>query len=241
MTDIDPAEIVALRALDALPENESRAFDDKLPTKPAMRAQLSEIHEVIAILTEEEHSPAAPLARLLASLPGTDETADESLGPATVITIDPSKRDRTRRLGIAAMAVAAAAVLIVLLVGSLTLDDGATDPSLNELASTALDDPDTTKVTLARPDGTMVGRAAIQLDGAGFIVFDDLGELGDGNVFQLWQLSDGDPVSIGILGDDGVAAIQLGPDATGVAVSIENENGAVTPTADQIIATGAPV
>lgn len=139
--------------------------------------------------------------------------------------------------------VAAAAVVIALLAVQVGRLDGrvgrlsalAARQGMPALAEQALADPLAERVALvdATASGRTVGDLVILPTGAAFLVEGDLPPLPAGRTYQLWGMSDGQAVSLGLLGrHPQVVAFSLGASApvTAFAVTAEPAGGVVVST-----------
>jgi hypothetical protein len=136
---------------------------------------------------------------------------------------------------------AAAAVVLLaaaLGIGYLVGDRGEDQPDLADQAEDAIDAGDPV-ATLATPDGAAVARVVVT-DTGGYFLADELPTLEEGRTYQLWQLDGDQPISLGTVGDGTTAITPVAVPAgtTTMAVSAEVAGGAVSPTPDQIIASG---
>jgi anti-sigma-K factor RskA len=237
-------DLIACYAVGALDADERAAVDRLLdPTHPAfdpdLRDELDAYRETLAALAPDAEPPAGLLDRILADLPARPAAPAVSASTAPVVDLA-TRRAAARPRAWAWAAVAAAAAVIVAVIGvGLLADDEPGD--LREVALAALEDPDATVLELTAPDGDdRLARAALQDDGSGYLVVDDLPELAPGEVYQLWMLPDGEapPISLGLVDGepDGVTAFHMEPGAAGIAVSHEPAGLAVAPT--QVVAAG---
>ena len=242
-----PLDDLAAYALDALDDAERRAVDDHLARCAVCRAELAGHHEALAALASDEAPPASLWQRIAADI-GAPDLADPSRSaPAaegSVVPFRPHHRDgrhhRDRRggrsrwvaAGAAALALAAAIVAVVGFAGRGS--DGA--DTVGELAQQAEEHGDTLG-TLQSPDGRSAAKVVAD-GGSSYVVLDGLGELPEGQAYQLWSTDGPQPVSLGLLGDGkaGAVAVSLPPTATSLAISEEADTGAPAPTT--VVATG---
>lgn len=230
-----PLDDLAVYAVDALEPNERAAVEAHLAGCASCRAELAEHLDTLARLTEASAAPAGGLEQLLAGL-----DAPRHMARPTAITAAPSARERRRRwMRVAGVAAAAAAVAAVVGVALSSLGDEDTD-TLSDLADEALDQPDADVATLATPEGANVARVVVTDEGTGYLFADDLPTLAEGQAYQLWQLDGPAPVSLGLVGDGTrpVSAVAVPAGTTTMAISAEVAGGVVSPTADQIVASG---
>ena len=230
-----PLDDLAVYAVDALEPNERATVEAHLAGCASCRAELAEHLDTLARLTEAFAPPAGGLEQLLAGL-----DAPRHMARPTAITAAPSARERRRRwMRVAGVAAAAAAVAAVVGVALSSLGDEDTD-TLSDLADEALDQPDADVATLATPEGANVARVVVTDEGTGYLFADDLPTLAEGQTYQLWQLDGPAPVSLGLVGDGTrpVSAVAVPAGTTTMAISAEVAGGVVSPTADQIVASG---
>ena len=230
-----PLDDLAVYAVDALEPNERAAVEAHLAGCASCRAELAGHLDTLARLTEAFAPPAGGLEQLLAGL-----DAPRHMARPTAITAAPSARERRRRwMRVAGVAAAAAAVAAVVGVALSSLGDEDTD-TLSDLADEALDQPDADVATLATPEGANVARVVVTDEGTGYLFADDLPTLAEGQTYQLWQLDGPAPVSLGLVGDGTrpVTAVAVPAGTTTMAISAEVAGGVVSPTADQIVASG---
>jgi len=230
-----PLDDLAVYAVDALEPNERATVEAHLAGCASCRAELAEHLDTLARLTEAFAPPAGGLEQLLAGL-----DAPRHMARPTAITAAPSAREQRRRwMRVAGVAAAAAAVAAVVGVALSSLGDEDTD-TLSDLADEALDQPAADVATLATPEGANVARVVVTDEGTGYLFADDLPTLAEGQTYQLWQLDGPAPVSLGLVGDgtQPVSAVAVPAGTTTMAISAEVAGGVVSPTADQIVASG---
>jgi anti-sigma-K factor RskA len=230
-----PMDDLAVYAVDALEPNERAAVEAHLAGCASCRAELAGHLDTLARLTEAFPPPAGGVEQLLVGL-----DAPRHMARPTAITAAPSARERRRRwMRVAGVAAAAAAVAAVVGVALSSLGDEDTD-TLSDLADEALDQPDADVATLATPEGANVARVVVTDEGTGYLFADDLPTLAEGQTYQLWQLDGPAPVSLGLVGDgtQPVSAVAVPAGTTTMAISAEVAGGVVSPTADQIVASG---
>jgi anti-sigma-K factor RskA len=255
MTHDEVAELLGAYALDAVDADERAAIEAHLSTCARCRAEVAEHREVAALLAHEGgDAPDGLWSRIAGSLdapppelrlrPVPPSAAAEQAERAVRAREAARPSRRTVPRWATAVLAAAAAVLVVLGVTVVRQGDridqleatATTDP-LEVAFQAALDDPTTTLVELASPDGSVQLRGAVTDDGRGFLRASSLPALDDDRTYQLWGAApSGDLVSLGVLGaDPGVVAF----DASGfelLAVSEEDLPGVVAPTADPVVA-----
>jgi anti-sigma-K factor RskA len=105
------------------------------------------------------------------------------------------------------------------------------DPTVAEQAAAALDDPDATVVPLASTmDGDPAARYVVDGSDA-YVVVDDLAPLDGARTYQLWELGDGGPTSLGVLGSGvEVVAVERATGGGDLAISEEPAGGSASPT-----------
>jgi anti-sigma-K factor RskA len=156
------------------------------------------------------------------------------------------RRTRGRRLPaiLGATAAIAAAVAIGLGIYSITLgnelDDTRAALSTQEDVTAVLADPSATSVAMAAG----AGRLVVAGDGSAVLVLDDLSVPPAGKTYQAWVVEGKTPAPAGTFAqEDGHAIVPIPqpvPDGAVVAVTIEDDGGASTPTLP-ILAASKPV
>jgi anti-sigma-K factor RskA len=133
-----------------------------------------------------------------------------------------------RWLGAVAGLVAAAAVGGLL--GFALGDSRGDDTDIGGLAQQAAEAPNGVLATLADSDGQAVARIVADDDGA-YVLLENLEDLPEGRAYQLWSLTESDPVSLGMLGRDGTntVAFRLPPTITELAISEAPTSGDAAP------------
>ncbi|HET6665159.1 MAG TPA: anti-sigma factor [Acidimicrobiales bacterium] len=268
MSNIDqqhPFDEIAVYALDGLELDEQAAVEAHLADCLVCQAELDSHLATLARLTPDEPASPALWARITESIagePGGDpsrpllEAVPHPGGPPTA---GPRRRPAGRRAPGAPDAgprhlarrrrpweriagLAAAAVVLVaaaLGIGYLVGDRGEEQPGLANAAQDAIDAGDPV-ATLATPDGAAVARVVVTDTGTGYFLADDLPTLEEGRTYQLWQLDGEQPISLGTVGNGTtpITSVAVPAGTTTMAVSAEVAGGAVSPTPDQIIASG---
>jgi anti-sigma-K factor RskA len=136
-------------------------------------------------------------------------------------------------------AVAAAVAVVVAAVSAFSGGDG-DRPDVGEVAAEAAEDAGSTVVELAGAEGAPVARVVISEGGEGYVLFDELPELGQGRTYQLWKLDDSaTPISLGVVGDGSAEAVAVAipPGASSFALSDEPGEGTPAPTGP-VVASG---
>lgn len=264
-TPLDEEQVAAyaVGALDGAEATETRAALAEDPDGQGLLAGHRDTLAALAALDALDPPPAVWAgiqARLGADRPFTEATftlqrrsepedwhhdsRPPSMAPSPHVGDDRVRgfRSRDRWGPTVRLALAAAAVVALGLVGLglVTRDDD--PPTLAQVAVGALDDPSARQATLSRAEGDPpVARGAVWPSGVGCVVVDDLDPLPPGEVYQVWMLADAPaaPISLGFVdpdANDGVAAFTLDPAATGLALSREPAGGAVAPSV--LVATG---
>ncbi|HET6835739.1 MAG TPA: anti-sigma factor [Acidimicrobiales bacterium] len=260
-----PFDEIAVYALDGLEPDEQAAVEAHLAGCLVCQAELDGHLATLARLTPDEPASPALWARISESIaaeaggalepprleavpyPGAPPAAEPRRRPAGRRTpgapgAGPRHLARRRRPWerVAGLAAAAAVVLVAALgIGYLLGDRGEEQPDIADVAQDAIDAGDPV-ATLATPDGAAVARVVVTNTGTGYFLADDLPTLEEGRTYQLWQLDGDQPISLGTVGDGTtpITSVAVPSGTTTMAVSAEVAGGAVSPTPDQIIASG---
>jgi hypothetical protein len=235
----DLRELLGAYALDAVDDDERRQVDQLLAIDPRARAEVAEHREVATLLSYTgAPAPAGLWDRIAASL---EEPAPPPrlaiVGRDEPVVLRPSAASSRRRgfgrIGVGAVAAAAAVVIGVLSVRVVDqgrrLDDferTAGAPTLTETAAFALSDPNALKVDLTSEDGAVRVPAAVETNGLGYLVAHDLPALPDDKTYQLWGVVEGRVISLGVLGaDPKVVAFSVEGELTALVITEEVRGG----------------
>jgi len=222
MEDQTVHELTAAYALDALDEDERRAFEEHLPGCARCREEVADLSQTAALLAHGAPAAVPPPAlrdRILA------EARRDGGATATVI---PFPRRSRVVLGVAgAVTAAAAAIAIAFGVHSASLSE---DLDETQRAVAVLGDPNARAIPLRGADGRLV----VDSEGSAALVVQGLRAAPKGKTYELWVIRDGAPRRAGVFeGDDERDVVLLdervGEDAT-VAATLERDGGVDAPT-----------
>jgi len=213
-------------ALNAVDEFERRRFEAHLPSCESCQSELASFAGAVDVLGAAAHEPA-PASLKASVMAEVDQTRQDS--PVASST-QRSARRSNRILG----AVAAIAVLAAVAAGSLFVNAERRADNLAEIAA-VYQAPDAQTIELTAGDARLRVSLAGD-DGRAIIDPLELGDLEDGQTYQLWMVADaafaestfvaGDPVLIDLAHDliDGAV----------LAVTVEPAGGSPQPTTDPI-------
>ena len=224
----DIHELTAPYALDALDEQEERAFEEHLRDCERCRNEVAMLRETAASLAHDSPA-AAPPPELRARILATARAERGNVVPLRPRWAAP----------VAAVAAVAACAAVALGVWAATLNhtlgnrDAALRNQARALAVAA--SPDARRIALTGGHGALVvtrdGRAALLLAG--------LPAPGAGKVFEAWVISGGSAAPAGVFSaKDRAAAVALErhvPAGSTVAVTIERAGGTQQPTSTPIV------
>ena len=230
-------ELTAGYALDALDPDEREEYERHLAGCARCQEELAVFWEVTGALALASDGPAPP--------PGLRERILEAARsePQTVVSLDEARR-RRRPPVLAAVAAIAAVVAIGLGIYAISLnnqlDDAHSALAAQEDVAAVLADPSATSVSMAAGSG----RVVVAGDGTAVLVLDKLSEPPAGKTYQAWVVQGRTPASAGTFSESGGRAVvpipQPVPDGAVVAVTLEDDGGAETPTLP-ILAASKPV
>ena len=235
-------ELLGAYALDAVDPDEAAVIEDHLRDCPRCRAEVAQHRETAALLANAHaEAPAALWDRVAASLEETPPPIDLE----RVVPLQPRARAGRPRLGLPAVAVAAA-VVIALAVGLVAQDRrlDRVQATMEErgrasVALAAFDHPDARDIVLRSGDGRVQLRAVVLPDGTGYLLADALPGLESGRTYQLWVVVGTEAVSAGVLGaDPDVVAFHVDEPTVTLALTEERRGGAPRPSAPPL-ASGA--
>jgi anti-sigma-K factor RskA len=220
MEDRTVHELTAAYALDALDEDERRAFEEHLSGCARCRDEVAELSQTAALLAHGA-PPATPPPALRERIL-TEARRD---GGATVI---PFRRRPRVVLGAAgAVTAAAAAIAIAFGVHSASLSD---DLDETRRALAVLSDPAARTTPLRGADGRLV----VDSEGSAALVVRGLRAAPEGKTYELWVIRDGAPKRAGLFeGDDQRDLVLLDErvdKGATVAATLERDGGVDAPT-----------
>jgi len=230
---VDLHHLLAPYTLDALEADERSRFEAHLASCEQCRSELGGFQATAARLGEAESvTPPAGLRERVISLAST--TSQEH----PVVTAL-SSRSRARQ-ALPRLILAAAVAAAVVGIGGFVLErQRAEDLRVERAEMTAVltADDATMKVRGAEGGGTVRVIASAERDAA-VVVGAALPDLDEDHTYQVWHMEDGEPTSVGMLGDGpGMLYVAGIEGAEAYAVSVEPAGGSAKPTTEPIAAT----
>jgi anti-sigma-K factor RskA len=242
----DIEELLGAYALDAVDPDEARLVEEHLVECPRCRAEVAAHREVAALLTSGTSDPVPDGVwdRIAADLGDTPTPV-----PIEVAFGERRARKttaRTRPARVLAGLAAAAAVVVVALMGAVLVNqrteiDDLRDEAAAPEADPVLDllrDPTSQIVSLDHADGTTGARALVGGDGDSVLLASGLPDLGEGETYQLWGLPQGreSMVSLGVLGaDPGQSEFHVEGGITTLAITREPGGGSTQPSSEPLV------
>jgi len=248
-------------ALHALTPEERERYEEHLARSEDARAESAELGDTAAMLglAAEPVAPSASLrASLLAAIETTPQLAaiadhpeprdDRATAPvAAAVTAAPAAGNvlrpeagskAARRWSRPVAMLAAAAAVVVLGVG-VAGGTGLLNPqSEQQQAIAALEDADDLqRVEATATDGTPVSVLWSEELASAAITSDDMPELADDLVYQLWMIRDGSTIPAGLMEDGETAAVMDGELHQGdiIGITVEPAGGSEAPTTTPIL------
>jgi anti-sigma-K factor RskA len=234
-------EMLGAYALDALDPHERREIEDHLASCPRCRAELSAHCEVTALL-------GSPVGEFPATAP--EEVWDRIASslhdepPA----LPPLARRGSRRnlaLFVPLGVVAAGLILVVALLAAKVGDLSQQVSSLRHQAgvtSVLLDPAHRTVELTSAAHPRWRATVVISANGEGYLINPSMPPLDISQTFQLWALSRGKVVSLGVLGSHpGGAPVRVQPTMTVLMINAEPLGGTPVPTTPVLVQGNLPV
>jgi anti-sigma-K factor RskA len=164
------------------------------------------------------------------------------VAPSVVVPFAEPARARSRRRLQFGLIAAAVSLIVAATAGGVVgylLGAGDDPDDIGGLALDASDDPNGVVATLTDQSDRAVARVVSDEDGS-YMLLEGLETLPEGRAYQLWSMTDEEPVSLGMLGREGTntVAFRLPPTITELAISVERTSGDVAPTTE-LLASGA--
>lgn len=251
------ANLLGAFALHSVEADEDALVRAHLNECPRCRRELDELEEIAAALaTAHVEEPPADLwpeiARRTASphsrLDAVDST-EERPGPVSLrpnpleLGLRPSRQRRSGRRSVRALSAAAlaAAAVIAGLALSLSSADNRNGQLQSALAdrgqlsalSSALASPGHRVITLRSSAGTRLVEVVLRSDGTGYVMTSALAPLPGDETYQLWASIDGQPISLGLLGEyphaGGAFSLRTDAQPSALMITIEPAGGVITP------------
>ncbi len=240
MTHNELEELLGVYALDALEDDERQLVDEHLATCPRCRAELAAHREVAALLGNSASDvPAAAPDELWDRISASLQDEPPVLSPLHV----PSSRRRLALL-VPLGAIAAALVLVVGLLAAKVgnLDQKVHNLTLQASVSSVLSNPSHKTIELTSTDHSPWQATVILLGGEGYVINASMPALSRTQTLQLWALSDGKVVSLGVLGrHPSAAAIRVESPMTVLMITAEPLGGTPVPTTPVLVRGNLPV
>lgn len=226
-------------AVDALDDDERERFEAHLLRCPDCRAEVDSLREASATLAVEPVEPSAELRdRVLAGIESVRPLPPlTDIGRPEVVTLTSRRRARLPRLP---LLVAAAAVLLVAVAGTLWVRPWSGDQSVVPPTATerVLEADDAARFTQRFDDGSRATVVVSRSEGRAVILTEGMALPPQGKVYELWlQTPKGAMEPAGLMPDDDNATVLLDGDAsraTGVGITVEPDGGSPQPTSDPI-------
>jgi anti-sigma factor RsiW len=250
MTHEETIDFLATYALDAVDGEERAQIEEHLAQCPRCRTELDAFREVATALGNSvEPLPEGLWSSIASRLP---ERHDEARPPMPRLVRSEDAADRTAaaparsRLGRGTLAVGAAvaavaAVVAILGVSLIHADSQVSQFEHNDAGTvpsavvSALETPGHQVVNLEGPQHGGTGRVAqfVLADGRGYLVSSSLPTLSSDHTYQLWGVVNGQPISLGLLGQSPTHAtftLAGSPSASKLGITVEPAGGSVVPT-----------
>jgi anti-sigma-K factor RskA len=228
----DIMSLLAPYALHALDETEMHVVEAHVNGCSECADELADLLDTASMvtLTEVEAPPAQLWNRIETTMRADFQSIGEVGHSTPVIDLDAARGRRNTRLSLrSALIGAIAAVAVVVPITASVVSPNT--PSIAALAATAAKAKGSQRIELASPEKKRLGDVIIDVTGNGYLRNEALPELPVGKTYQLWTIVDGAPVSAGLLGrSPKTSAFSADAKVQAVAISIENESGASTPS-----------
>jgi anti-sigma-K factor RskA len=249
----EAAELLGAYALDAIGEEEAALVAAHVQECPRCTAELAEHREVAGMLGNMGGDAPRELWERIASQATRPTTAPLQTPTLGAASLGGTAR-RHRRLGVrrgpwvlAGALVAVAAVTIALMAVQISnlntkvggLQTASEQQGISRAEQLALLDPSTRRVVLRGPTGSFSAQAEIVLvrSGLSYFVNGQLATLPASKTYQLWAVTGGQAVSLGLLGrQPGVVpfVVSAAQPPMRFAVTVERAAGVVAPTSTPV-------
>lgn len=231
-------ELLGVYALDALDDQERNEVDEHLASCPRCRAELAAHREVAALLGNAAvESPASAPDEVW------DKIASSLQDEPPALSALATRRRLRPRFAVAAPvgAIAAALIIVVGLLGAKVLNLDQQVHQLNQQAtvSSVLADPTHATVQLTSAAHPSWEATVVVSQGQGYLINPSMPAIARSQTFQLWALSRGKVVSLGVLGPS-PSPLRLEPYMTVLMITAEPLGGTPVPTTPVLVRGDLP-
>jgi hypothetical protein len=250
-------ELLGAYALDAVDETEAAAIAGHLATCPRCADEVARHHQVAAMLGNSGgDAPVDLWDRIAARIesPAVAERSFPQMRSMDPVPIGTASRNRPRQHGRRRTIAALAAAAAVAVVGVLGVEVGRLDHRVNQVAAASADqrltaaaqsallDPQARRIVLtSTARGAQPAAEVVALpSGMAYVFNRHLPALSRADTYQLWTMTDGRAVSVGLLGAEPTTlAVSLDPSrpSNAFAVTVEPSGGSVSPTRPPVAST----
>lgn len=233
--------LLAASAIDSLPEDEKQQVEDHTATCAECRNELSEYEAVTTFLAGPPQAPPEGVWDEIVTTIGRSSRPEEM--PVSLRRV---VRRRSKWVqGWTLVATGAVAAAIVLAVWGIDLNgrvghlqNQSVASELSTAVSNALASPSHRLVYMRTDSGTQLASAVITSDGTAFLVPKALPGLTSAETYQLWALTGGKAVSLGVLGPHpGISVFRFERRMTSFMLTAEPTGGVPAPTTP-VLASG---
>lgn len=243
------AELLGAYALDAVSPDEAAEIEQHIATCQSCASEVAGHREVAASLAHSFEEPPSALWTRIAEeisrpeLPSSlRRRANETASPST------QSGEAPRRSSRLAVVLAAAAVIAIAVLGAVIVRQGdridrfeqVAEPTVRDLAESALSDPDSEAIDLVGGDGTRAV-VVVEPEGRGYLFADALPALSADRSYQLWGVTGDRAVSLGVLGPTpDVVAFAMPEGVEALAVTNEAAGGVIQSDRAAVVAGTIP-
>jgi anti-sigma-K factor RskA len=228
--------------VDALDDTERAEFEEHLPGCPECLDEVMSLREAAAMLAEDAvlAPPPALRAHVLASIKNVRPLPPETGTPVAQVTEAPSNvvALRPRRLRLGTLAIAAAVIAVLGIVGATQPWHHAPTQNNSSAIDQVLTADDATHVKVRLSDGAVATVFRSVKEGKAALVAERMPAAPSGKVYELWlRKSGGDLVPAGLMSGSGSSRVLLKGDASeaaAAAITVEPKGGSMAPTSEPI-------
>lgn len=241
----DVRELTGIVALGAADDMERRLLERATVADPAIADEMRRHRLVVDALADAMDTP--PPTGLWDAIRSSIDESDEGheARESESGAVDLAATDRRWRRGERRVLLSAAAIVAVVAIAGATVfgiirSDGPADSiaAMTAMADDAARQPGSRTGVLTDADSTMSVKVVVDAEGHGFVMTDPLPALPTDETYQLWSATDGEMVSLGMLGSNPrMSLVSIDATVTELAITREPARGSVAPTSGPM-ATG---
>jgi anti-sigma-K factor RskA len=255
MTHEEAASYLGAFAVHAVEPSEARAVSDHLVECPICRDELANLREAAAMLGNLGGEAPVRLWDSISARIDRPPSPRSSLPEPSLVSLDSARSRRNPASSLGMKVVSIAASVAILAVGVLGVEDWRLNQRLGRVAAASRSanlataarqaalDPSARLMPLVATSGNqrkMVGELVVEPSGETFFFNRSMAPLPPDRTYQLWEVRNGEAISVGVLGSRPstlALSFQPGTGSYALAMTVEPAGGSPAPTGRPVAAS----